>query len=433
MAEDTVVFKNRGKQIHWPASNIHPTHQIYSEFDPKETIPPGGDWSFKFDKVGEWKMHDHVYPNFTGLIIVKENPNQPQSQTTTVSKKLIPTPPADIKSQLAKVAMLTVANNLTDLKKWMEIAGPKEIMEDLLLDSGNGAAVDCHQQAHYVGRLAYEIYGSPVFKYGTSLCHSGFYHGGIEEFLKEEGTTDLTNKVKKVCDSFETLFGRFECLHGIGHGLMAYEDYDLPKALKLCGGLPTIYEQSSCYGGVFMENIVTAQGLGAGGAAHATKWTDRNDPHMPCNKIGSDETALTQCYLMQTSWMLTLFNYNFDPVIAECKKAPSGMISTCFRSLGRDAAGNSLRNVPKILETCDKVKEENYYNDCLAGALNVIVDFWGDSLSHQATALCALSPEKGKSNCYNTLFSRLNGIFTDEKKIEDICFGFEKDYLFLCD
>ena len=40
----TVVFKNLTADGNfWPASNIHPTHQIYPEFDPKEPIPPAGE------------------------------------------------------------------------------------------------------------------------------------------------------------------------------------------------------------------------------------------------------------------------------------------------------------------------------------------------------------------------------------------------------
>ncbi len=70
--KDTVVtFVNNGKNNHWPASNIHPTHLIYPEFDPKRNIAPGESWSFTFDKVGIWKMHDHTYPNFTGSITVE--------------------------------------------------------------------------------------------------------------------------------------------------------------------------------------------------------------------------------------------------------------------------------------------------------------------------------------------------------------------------
>ena len=57
-----VVFQNVGNQPHWPASDLHPTHGIYPEFDPQENINPGQSWSFVFDRVGQWKCHDHLNP-----------------------------------------------------------------------------------------------------------------------------------------------------------------------------------------------------------------------------------------------------------------------------------------------------------------------------------------------------------------------------------
>lgn len=67
---DRVTFKNVGTRAHWPASNLHPTHGIYHEFDPKQAIAPGEEWSFVFDKAGSWKYHDHLFPSLRGVIIV---------------------------------------------------------------------------------------------------------------------------------------------------------------------------------------------------------------------------------------------------------------------------------------------------------------------------------------------------------------------------
>ena len=65
-----VVFKNIGNNDHWPASDLHPTHGIYSEFDPLDGIFPGKDWSFVFKKSGKWRYHDHLAPELRGEIIV---------------------------------------------------------------------------------------------------------------------------------------------------------------------------------------------------------------------------------------------------------------------------------------------------------------------------------------------------------------------------
>ena len=68
----TVKFINQTKQWHWPASDLHPTHNLYSEFDPKKTIGPSEEWNFTFQLVGTWGYHDHLAAYITGKIIVVE-------------------------------------------------------------------------------------------------------------------------------------------------------------------------------------------------------------------------------------------------------------------------------------------------------------------------------------------------------------------------
>ena len=69
---DTITFKtNMGKPF-WPASDIHPTHGIYPEFDPKDAVMPDKTWSYKFEKIGNWRFHDHLAPYYTGTISVSE-------------------------------------------------------------------------------------------------------------------------------------------------------------------------------------------------------------------------------------------------------------------------------------------------------------------------------------------------------------------------
>jgi len=67
----SVIWINEGENPHWPATNFHPTHGIYPEFDPLKGITPGEKWSFVL-KAGKWNFHDHLYPSFTGVIEVKK-------------------------------------------------------------------------------------------------------------------------------------------------------------------------------------------------------------------------------------------------------------------------------------------------------------------------------------------------------------------------
>lgn len=68
----TVIFENKDEYWHWVASDIHPSHSIYPEFDPGGAIGPGKSWEFIFDRLGEWGYHDHLSPYIVGKIIVIE-------------------------------------------------------------------------------------------------------------------------------------------------------------------------------------------------------------------------------------------------------------------------------------------------------------------------------------------------------------------------
>jgi len=460
---DAIDFQNTGKLPHWPASDIHPTHQIYPQFDPKQPVDPGKSWSFTFERAGVFRCHDHLNADHTCQITVQvDNDFVSKTSSTTAPSigerlwsfiekgkallyrgyfSLNPKVRQDKLDSLKLFELTRIPNSSSlgqkqterELPFWLQVFGAKTIMQKLLDESGGGSALDCHQEAHTIGRVAYEVFGADAFKEGNSSCHSGFYHGAMEGFLKEKGTFNLTANLKKLCNSFPTSFGNFECLHGVGHGIMAYENYNLPLAIGVCRSLGSSYETSSCYGGLFMEDIITAQGKGTI-PGHETKWVS-NDPHFPCNKIDqSDYPLLYECYQMQTSWMLTLFNWDFDKIIPECLKARPDLVPVCFKSLGRDIAGYTLRTPDKIIRLCDKVpRSKDYHDQCLIGAENVLVEFWGEGLQNQATELCKdLSSLQDKGVCYRLLASRLQDVFNQRNQRLRICGGFENSYQYLC-
>ena len=70
-AGDTVVFKNESSSAFWPASAVHPTHELYPEFDAKAAISLGSTYSFTFNRVGTWKYHNHLNASHTGTIVVE--------------------------------------------------------------------------------------------------------------------------------------------------------------------------------------------------------------------------------------------------------------------------------------------------------------------------------------------------------------------------
>ena len=74
---DTIKFINSSTKDMWPASAVHPTHDVYPEkgtcfsgIFTGCTVAPEGSFSMKFNAVGTWQYHDHRTPSKTGSITV---------------------------------------------------------------------------------------------------------------------------------------------------------------------------------------------------------------------------------------------------------------------------------------------------------------------------------------------------------------------------
>lgn len=70
--DSTVTFKNEGDVDQWPASALHPTHQVLPGFDALKGVKPGESYTYTFEKVGTWKYHDHLNPTLFGSVTVTE-------------------------------------------------------------------------------------------------------------------------------------------------------------------------------------------------------------------------------------------------------------------------------------------------------------------------------------------------------------------------
>lgn len=68
---DTVEFENFSEVIKWPASGVHPSHQICPGFDALRGILPGGAYSHTFTVAKECPFHDHLNPSVRGMVIVQ--------------------------------------------------------------------------------------------------------------------------------------------------------------------------------------------------------------------------------------------------------------------------------------------------------------------------------------------------------------------------
>lgn len=68
---DTVKFVNNDDAQRWPASGIHPTHQICPGFDSLRGLNKDESYSFTFNEAKTCPWHDHLNPSLKGQIVVQ--------------------------------------------------------------------------------------------------------------------------------------------------------------------------------------------------------------------------------------------------------------------------------------------------------------------------------------------------------------------------
>ena len=235
-----------------------------------------------------------------------------------------------------------------------------------------------HIYAHNLGMRSFQFYGSAgaAFPHCNADYESGCYHGVLQGYFDAHPNFSPQD-VATICDEATAGQGvdfiRFQCIHGLGHGLTMFFSHDLAKPLRYCKFLGDDWSRSSCYGGVFMENIVYSQAQQqTGGSFEAT--FIREDPLYPCNVVADEYKHA--CYQMQTSVILPFVEYDYPAAFAECEKAPGVYISVCYQSMGRDIAGVTLQNVAESVAKCQMGNPE-HVPACVYGAAQTFVNLEG--------------------------------------------------------
>lgn len=280
----------------------------------------------------------------------------------------------------------------------LQRSGAKVAMNDLRSrHSDPFIKSQCHQLAHVVGREAALFYPnvSEAFRYGDSFCWSGYYHGVMEGIVGDVGKKNLAKKLDFICidipgkESFS--FDYYNCVHGLGHGIMGVSNNELFSSLEMCDNLTGGWERSSCWSGAFMENIIADE------VYHVSKYLSA-DPLYPCS-AAADKYKNT-CYLMQTSRMLALVGRDFAKVFELCGSVEEPYINTCYQSLGRDASGNTVSDVEKTRSYCMLGKDTRQRSHCIIGAVKDFISYHHSDI--QARTLCVSLPEELQEVCNNT-------------------------------
>lgn len=427
-----VIWINRGTNLHWPASNFHPTHTLYpedggcigSKLDACRGLKNGEDFRFTFNKIGRWPMHDHLYPGLTMVVEVVKDEDAEDLPPESFFQKILHYPRA-VASELGSFfkSLFKRSNQQQSLPspesfRQLDYGEQKKFIADLSKSDPqkawaylkvafivNGQVTgNPHELAHVIGNMIYDKLGLKGIKICDNLFAYGCYHGVTEELLKKEGV----NKIHETQEACVKLFPPSEnqnitgCIHGMGHGLLTRAGLDLGPALNDCDRLDPSY-RPYCYDGVFMEY-----------ASDVPKTSfNENDPWRLC--LDLDQKYQYNCARYRAQLFLEIPGWDSLRAARACEKGPNTLFKdTCLESLGYFLTHNAQGNLDKIRHSCAALPGQEDRIFCTIGsAKEVIFQEYTDWLA-TSEALCRGLTGKWQNQCFE---NNKNMIKTYQRKV----------------
>jgi hypothetical protein len=297
--------------------------------------------------------------------------------------------------------------------------GPKAALRRFDRQYGDGSDPACHRVVHTIGSAALARNRGNVaktFAEGSASCWSGFYHGVLERALVSVSgyrPERLAAVSRGLCDDVgvrEVVWLAYQCLHGLGHGLMITTGYDLPLSLKVCNRLAADWDAESCKGGVFMENMATSYGV-------RSRWVRDDDPIYPCNTVARDDKST--CYQLVTSRVLQVVGPDWERVAEICAGVEADWTRPCFESMGRDVSSQSHREAEAIAEGCAAVRAHGGERDCIRfAAMDMTANFTGGA---EAAGLCSSTAPNLRAACFHAVGTIMGRFDTTDAAREARC------------
>jgi len=228
-----------------------------------------------------------------------------------------------------------------------------------------------HQATHTMGGLLYKKLGWG----GISFCDQHYtyacYHGFLKQALGSVGLQALT-RAYEACQQKNTWERDAICLHGIGHGILAFTGREnLEKALSLCDNIHKRYglpekNISGCFSGAFMEyqfwntheELISPLDLPAS--------TADSELQKPCATL--PQHYRPACYFEQPDWWKEILSRDYKRIGALCEAALSDKErDACFYGLGFTISREPNEGLEQARSICAKMQNADMQKNCIVG------------------------------------------------------------------
>ncbi len=393
-----IVWRNTGQNLHWPASDFHPTHTVYpedggclgSKFDACRGLETGETYSFVFDKAGKWPVHDHLYPGLTMVVEAVDEAGQQSDILQKIKGFFIKQETSAVKFPSAED--FKAVSYEEQIKLIRELSLDDSSKAWILLKAGylvNGQVVgNPHELAHIIGNNGYKKLGLDAVKICDATFAFGCFHGVTEQLLQEKGAAVIPEVEKKCLEFFppQQTQNYTGCIHGMGHGLLALENLDLHRALADCDALSQQFRYY-CYDGVFMENAFISK-----------IEVDETDPWNFCADF--PEQYHLNCARYQAQRFRQYFGWQPAQISKYCLMTNAEIFrKVCSESIGYQIAQNSQGDAAKIKEQCAAITDQKAKSHCVSGAAREVIFQGYADWEETSASLCSILPASEKAAC----------------------------------
>lgn len=307
---------------------------------------------------------------------------------------------------------------------------------EVLLRAKLAYGTDIHLVAHVVGDVLYAQQGIEGIYVCTQDFRNACSHSVVIGILNEHGEGALDD-IAATCRKAPGGRGAYTmCFHGLGHGVLAFNEYKFDRAVAMCAktGTPEYgnREYVECVGGASMEMMAGVHDRAVWEKEVGNYLSDA-EPLRPCNDPYMPAEVQPICFIHLTPHLFEAAGMNLgnpDPsyyakAFSYCDALPADDAenrTACYGGFGKEftvlGQGRDVRDVGKtpepvlrsVREWCALANDAQGEKDCNAYALSSL--FWGGENTPDASlAFCAIAEGEAQGECYEQLAGHIRYYF----------------------
>lgn len=227
-----------------------------------------------------------------------------------------------------------------------------------IIDMLHSVSLQCHDEAHDLGRIIYERLKDVSHAIGVcaNSCTSGCLHGVIMEAFGEGQNPTVSASPAEIASRKRAMnalcdegwdptdsYQRGDCAHAVGHALMFLANHDIPRAVQSCRDFDELPMMYYCVTGVYMEYVEYVDPRDAPDARTRSAL-------YPCDE--SPYPAACARYKMQRVAKRYSEDGRVKGLVRECENLAGKYRLACFHGLGNAHVSRIERGRISIRDVC---------------------------------------------------------------------------------